>query len=150
MGEEFKMGTEKNKTLSFRIKPEVHKDLKIISLNNEITIQQMGEVFVYLYLNDYLKLYRPGRISITNQKKLYRDSDESTVTFRVSEETHSELRDKLKYKKMTFQQIAEKFFKIMTKNNRNDYIDMGDIEYNKLPDDYNRAVLIFEDPYDHW
>ena len=144
---EFNLKSDKKKTLSFRIDPEIHQDLKRISLENDITIQKMGEVFVDIYLNENLKLDRPGHIPKTNQRKLYRDSDESTVTFRVSLEVHSELRNRLKYKEMTFQQIAEDFFEKLVKHHEKIIIDLSDSEYNRLEDEYQKAIRVFEDPY---
>ncbi|PTV93162.1 hypothetical protein C8C76_14910 [Halanaerobium saccharolyticum] len=141
------MKSDKKKTLSFRIDPEIHQNLKRISLENDITIQKMGEVFVDIYLNENLKLDRPGVMPETNQRKLYRDADESTVTFRISEEIHQELRNRLKHKRMTFQKIAEDFFKKVVKHPKRIIIDLSNSEYNKLEDEYQKAIYVFENPY---
>jgi len=144
---EFNLKSDKKKTLSFRIDPEIHQSLKRISLENDITIQKMGEVFVDIYLNENLKLDRPGVIPETNQRRLYRDADESTVTFRVSLEVHSELRDILKHKRMTFQKIAEDFFKKVVKHPKKIIVDLSRNEYNRLEDEYQKAIHVFKDPY---
>jgi len=136
--------SSKMKTVSLRLEKNIYKEIKKISVYSDITIQNMGEVFVELYLADYLNPFQ-NKLPQKNQKKLYRNSDESTLTFRIEKEVHNDLRKRLKEKRFTFQQIAESFFVNLVEKNIK--IDINNSKFHDLPEKYKQAIYVFENPY---
>jgi len=138
------MSSEPEKiTLSFRIDPDVHKDIKIICLQYErVTIQAMGELFVNLYFDGYIEIYNDREEPIRNHKKLKRAPNEKKITFRIDKNLHKKLRNILEKRHLTFQQIAEKFFTDLVNENIN--FNFDDSKLDRIDDKYRPAIYIFE------
>jgi len=131
----------KKVTLSFRIDPEIHNRLKMISLQHDrITIQAMGEFFVKLYVDGYIKINEEE--NMVNHRRLYRAPNEKKSTFRINKDLHKELRSLLKKKHLTFQQIAENFFTDLV--NSTVEIDISDSEIDNLDENCQSIMYIFE------
>lgn len=131
----------KKVTLSFRIDPEIHNRLKMISLQHDrITIQAMGELFVKLYVDGYIKINEEE--NMVNYRRLHRNPNEKKLTFRINKDLHKELRNLLKEQQLTFQQIAENFFTDLVKSTVD--IDISDTEIASLDENCQSIMYIFE------